>query len=117
MSRFPACCNGCLIDVMAKQVNDDAYWSHGDDTEPVSFVPGVDVDNNFKKFISDQNTKRRLRVENVVSSLISIVLTHLKKAVAIRTTCGSLNLKLYLTAFCNMTVTHGESAVGLVETK
>jgi len=64
---------------MAKQVNDDAYWSHGDDTEPVSFVPGVDVDNNFKKFISDQNTKRRLRVENVVSSLISIVLTHLKK--------------------------------------
>jgi len=34
-----------------------------------------------------------------------------------RTACGSLNLKPYSTAFCNMTVTHDESAVGLVETK
>jgi len=32
-----------------------------------------------------------------------------------RTTCGSLNLKRYSTAFCNMTATHDESAVGLLE--
>jgi len=35
----------------------------------------------------------------------------------LRSTCGSLNFKPYSTAFCNMTVTHDESAVGLVETK
>jgi len=34
-----------------------------------------------------------------------------------RTACGSLNLKPYSTTFCNMTVTHDESAVGLVATK
>jgi len=34
-----------------------------------------------------------------------------------RTACGSLNLKPYSTAFCNMTVTHDESAVGLVKCK
>jgi len=34
-----------------------------------------------------------------------------------RTTCRFLHLKPYSTAFCNMTVTHDESAVGLVETK
>jgi len=34
-----------------------------------------------------------------------------------RTACGSLNLKSYSTAFCNMTVTHAKSAVGLVESK
>jgi len=34
-----------------------------------------------------------------------------------RTACGSLNLKPYSTTFCNMTVTHDETAVGLVETK
>ena len=33
-----------------------------------------------------------------------------------RTACGSLNLKPYSTSFCNMTVTHNESAVGLVKT-
>jgi len=33
-----------------------------------------------------------------------------------RTACGFLNLKPYSTAFCSMTVTHDESAVGLVET-
>jgi len=34
-----------------------------------------------------------------------------------RTAFGSLNFKPYSTAFCNMTVTHDETAVGLVETK
>jgi len=34
-----------------------------------------------------------------------------------RTACGFLNLKPYSTAFCNMTVMHDESAVGLVEPK
>jgi len=33
-----------------------------------------------------------------------------------RTARGSLNLKLYSTTSCNMTVTHEENAVGLEET-
>jgi len=33
-----------------------------------------------------------------------------------RTACGSLNLKPYSTASCNVTVTHDANAVGLVET-
>jgi len=45
------------------------------------------------------------------------VVTAFKKGSGYRTTCWSLNLKPYLTAFCNMIVTHDESAVGLVETK
>jgi len=42
-----------------------------------------------------------------------------EKGSGYRTACGSLNLKplSYLAAFCNMTVTHDESTVGLVETK
>jgi len=34
-----------------------------------------------------------------------------------KTACRSLNLKPYSTAFCNVTVTHDESVIGLVEMK
>jgi len=37
-------------------------------------------------------------------------------SIGYRTACGSLNLKTYSTTFCNVTVTHEENAVGLVET-
>jgi len=40
-----------------------------------------------------------------------------EKGSGYRTACGSLNLKPYLTTFCNMIVTHDESAVGLAEMK
>jgi len=33
-----------------------------------------------------------------------------------RTTCGSVHLKPYSTTSCNVTVTHDENAIGLVET-
>jgi len=42
---------------------------------------------------------------------------HINMGSGYRTACGSLNLKPYLTTLCNMTVTHDENAIGLVETK